>query len=138
MPQNTEMVRGFYQAMAHGDIAAALGTFDPHIEWNEAENFLYSDGNPYVGPQAVLEGIFARLGGEWEGFSATPEQILDAGDTVVILGRYRGTFKATGASINAQFVHVFTCKDGKIVRFQQYTDTAQFRDAVRRGTSANA
>jgi hypothetical protein len=35
---------------------------DPSIEWNEAENFIYADRNPYVGPQAVLEGVFTRLG----------------------------------------------------------------------------
>ena len=115
-----------------------LGVFDPKIEWNEAENFLYADGNPYIGPQAILNGIFARVGAEWDQFSAAPEQILDAGDAVVSLGRYRGTYKETGAAVNAQFVHVFTFQGGKLVRFQQYTDTAQFRDAATRGASARA
>jgi ketosteroid isomerase-like protein len=32
--------------------------------------------------------------------------------------------------IDAQFTHVFRFKDGKIASFQQYTDTAQFKDAV--------
>jgi hypothetical protein len=27
----------------------------------------YADKNPYVGPNAVLEGLFARLAGEWDG-----------------------------------------------------------------------
>jgi ketosteroid isomerase-like protein len=137
MQQNSETVRAFYQAMARGDIESALGILDPAVEWNEAENFLYSDGNPYVGPHAILQGVLARLGGEWDGFSAVPEQILDAGDTVVSLGRYRGVYKKTGAAVNAQFVHVFAVRAGKIARFQQYTDTAQFRDAVS-GASAKA
>jgi len=38
----------------------------PDIQWNEAENFVYADGNPYVGPDAVVNGVFARLGAEWE------------------------------------------------------------------------
>lgn len=138
MPQNADTIHALYQAFGRGDIPFVLGLFHPQIEWNEAENFIYSDGNPYVGPQAILEGVFARLGGEWNGFSAMPEQILDAGNSVVSLGRYRGTFKKTGVAVNAQFVHVFTLNDGKIVKFQQYTDTAQFRDAAGRGASATA
>ncbi len=138
MAQNSEIVRGFYEALGRGDVASALGMLDARVEWNEAENFLYADKSPYIGPQAIVEGVFARLGAEWDGFSATPEQILDAGDTVVVLGRYRGIYKKTGIAVNAQLVHVFTVKAGKIVRFQQYTDTAQFRDAAGKGASAKA
>jgi hypothetical protein len=138
MSQNLETVRGFYEAMGRGDIAFVLGVFDAQIEWNEAENFIYSDVKPFIGPQAVLSGVFGRFAAEWERFGATPEQILDAGDTVVAFGRYNGTYKATGAAVNAQFVHVFTLRDGKLAKFQQYTDTAQFRNAVNRGASAGA
>lgn len=115
-----------------------LAALDPQVEWNEAENFLYSGGNPYIGPQAVLTGVLAHIGGEWDSFSATPEQIIGQDDTVISRGRYRGTYKATGIAVNAQFVHVFVYKDGKVAKFQQYTDTAQFRDAAGRGSAASA
>lgn len=136
MGQNSQTVESFYAAMGRGDIPFALGTLDPQIVWNEAENFVYADKSPYVGIDAVLSGLFARLGAEWEGFSAVPEQIVDGGDTVVALGRYGGTYKATGAKVNAQFVHVFRFKNGKIAGFQQYTDTAQFKEAVARRAGA--
>ena len=136
MGQNSQIVESFYAAMGRGDIPSALGTLDPQIVWNEAENFVYADKSPYVGIDAVLTGLFARLGGEWEGFSAVPEQIVDGGDTVVALGRYGGVYKATGATVNAQFVHVFRFKNGKVAGFQQYTDTAQFKDAVARRAGA--
>ncbi len=55
---------------------------------------------------------------------------------VVALGRYGGVYKATGVKVNAQFVHVFRFKDGKVASFQQYTDTAQFKDAVSRRAGA--
>lgn len=66
--QNRATIQGMYEAFGRGDIATVLAALDPEIEWWEAENFIYADGNPYVGPQAVLEGVFARLGVEWEGF----------------------------------------------------------------------
>ena len=120
-----ELVQGLYAALERGDIPALLGAMAPDVEWNEAENFPYADHNPYRGPEAVLGGVFARLGGEWDGFAAQPREFLDAGDTIVVLGRYAGRFKATGRAIDAQMAHVWRVRDGKVVRFDQYTDTLQ-------------
>ncbi|HSF24411.1 MAG TPA: nuclear transport factor 2 family protein [Blastocatellia bacterium] len=128
--ENIDIIRGMYDAFARGDIPAVLGVFDPDIQWYEAENFLYADRNPYIGPTAVLEGVFARLGSEWEGFSATPESLLDAGNAVVTQGHYTGVYKSTGKSVRAQFAHVLTMRGGKVIRFQQYTDTKQFAGAA--------
>ncbi len=119
------LIREIYDALATGDIPGVLGRMAPDIEWNEAENFPYADGNPYVGPDAIVKGVFMRLGGEWDGFTVVPEHYLDAGDTVVVLGRYKGRFKATGKPLDAQMAHVWRVKDGKATRFQQYTDTLQ-------------
>jgi ketosteroid isomerase-like protein len=120
---NVALVRGVYDAFARGDIAAVLGAMSPGIVWEEAENFPYADGNPYVGPDAIVAGIFARLGGEWDGFAAVPEEYLDAGDTVVALGRYRGTCKATGRALDAWMAHVWRIADGRAVHFRQLVDT---------------
>ena len=128
--ENVNVIRGMYDAFATGNIPVIIAALDPQIEWWEAENFIYADRNPYVGPSAVLEGVFGRIADEWEGFAVSPEGILDAGDTVVGHGYYSGTYKANGASVRAQFAHHFTFRDGKVVKFQQYTDTAQFARAV--------
>lgn len=128
--ENVNVVRAMYDAFATGDIPTIIAALDPRVEWWEAENFIYADRNPYVGPSAVLEGVFARIADEWEGFAVSPEGILDAGDTVVGHGYYSGTYKANGAGVRAQFAHHFTFRDGKVVKFQQYTDTAQFARAV--------
>ena len=78
-----------------------------------------------IGPEAVAEGVFARLVGEWEGFTVTPDRIIESGDTVLALGRYRAVHRTTGLPLDAQFAHVWTVRDGSIVAFQQYADTAQ-------------
>jgi len=123
--ENLDLVRAIYDAFAAGDIGGVLARMSPDIVWNEAENFPYADGNPYCGPQAVLNGVFARIGAEWDGFEAVAEELLDAGDTIVALGRYRGTCKATGRAMDAQLAHVWRIAGGKAARFQQYTDTLQ-------------
>ena len=123
--ENVNTIRNLYDLFARGDVPTVLAGFHPEIEWNEAENFPYADGNPYRGPNGVLEGVFARILVDFESFAATPETFLDAGASVVALGRYTGTNKATGHAIHAQFAHIWWLDGGKITRFQQYTDTLQ-------------
>ena len=118
---NLSAVRGVYDAFAEGDIPAVLDFLSPGVEWTEAEGFPY--GGTYVGPDAVLEGVFMRLGTEWEGFAAVPDEFIDGGETVVALGKYSGTYKATGKSLQANFAHVWKVREGKAVRFVQYVDT---------------
>jgi ketosteroid isomerase-like protein len=127
---NVQTIRGVYDAFGKGDVPTVLGHMDQSIEWNEAENFIYADRNPYVGPQAVLEGVLMRFGTEWEGFTVTPEEWLDAGDRIVVLGTYSGIHKSTGKQVRAQFAHIWSVREGRVVRFQQYTDTKQFADTV--------
>jgi ketosteroid isomerase-like protein len=120
---NVDLVRAIYDAFAAGDVPGVLGRFSEKIVWNEAENFPYADKNPYVGPQAILEGVFMRIGADWDGFALRIDEIIDAGDAVVALGRYLGTHKATGKSQNIQMAHIWRIADGKAANFQQYADT---------------
>lgn len=127
---NLGVVSSIYDAFANGDIAAVTGAMDENIIWNEAENFPYADGNPYVGPDAVTTGVFARLGGDWEYWNLSVEDMMTSGDKVIVLGRYEAKNKQTEKEINAQFAHVWTVKDGKAIEFQQYADTAQVQAAM--------
>jgi ketosteroid isomerase-like protein len=130
MPNNVEVIRGAYEALAAGNVEAVLAAMAPDIVWNEAESFPYADGNPYVGPEAIVEGVFARLASEWVDFRVSPKEVLDAGDTVVALGRYTARHGESGRSLDIPFAHVWRLEDGVIRRFQQYTDTAGALAAV--------
>jgi uncharacterized protein len=129
---NLDPVRALYAAFAKGDMPAALATMAPDIVWIEADNYPYADRNPYNGPEAVLHGVFARIGGDWENFTAVSDEFIDGGDTIVSLGYYGGVFKATGKPMRAQFAHVFRVKNGKITGFQQYADTLGTAKAMER------
>ena len=130
---NVAVIRGIYEAFAAGDVGGVLGAMSPDIVWMEADNFPYADGNPYVGPQAIAEGVFARCIGEWDGFGVEVNEIIDGGDTVIALGHYVGTYKASGKSQRTQLVHVWRMRGGKAAGFQQYANTlhiAQVTGAV--------
>jgi uncharacterized protein len=128
---NADLLRGLYDAFGRGDMETVLGSMDASISWRQAEGNPYNmDGGPWVGPNAVAENLFMKLGTEWDGFTVTPARFSEAGDRVVVEGRYTGTYKATGKSIDAQFCHVWDIQDGKLMAFQQYMDTAQLQSAM--------
>jgi ketosteroid isomerase-like protein len=130
--KNLDIVRNIYSFTARQDLPAMIEVLDPKVEWRLADNWIYADRNPLIGPQAaIVEGPLARIATEWEGFSIIPEIILDAGDHIVVLGVYTGTYKTTRKQVRAQFAHVWTLARGKVQKLQQYTDTKQFADAVK-------
>lgn len=129
-PDNVSIIDGMYNAFAKGDIPTVLGGMDANIVWNEAEGNTYADGNPYIGPDAVLNGVFARVGGEWDGFKLVDIQLHNMSNNHVLATlRYNGTYKKTNKTIDAQVAHLWTLKNGKVVAFQQYVDTKQLADA---------
>ena len=128
--ENVALVQGIYDAFAAGDVPGVLGRMSADIVWNEAENFPYADGNPYIGPEAVANGVFMRCATEWDGFAVQIDEVLDAGDTIVALGHYLGTYKATGRPQRTQLVHVWRVANGKAARFQQYADTLQVAKVI--------
>jgi ketosteroid isomerase-like protein len=126
MADNATIVREIYEAFARGDIMAVMGALHEQAEWNEAEHYTFWNGGPFIGPQAVLNGVIARIPQTLDGFGIEVGRIVAAGDTVLVEARYKGTAKATGKPVDAQAAHVWDLRDGKVVRFQQYTDTWQF------------
>lgn len=121
-----ETIKAAYAAFGRNDPSVLFGAMDPAIAWNEAEGNPLAEGNPYVGAQAVGEGVFARLMTAIDGFTAVPDTFIDGGDHVVVLGRYGGTMREGGAALDAPFCHVYRFNGDKVVTFQQFTDTAQW------------
>ena len=121
-----ETVKSAYAAFGRNDPSVLFGAMDPAIVWNEAEGNPLAAGNPFVGAQAIGEGVFGPLMAALDNFAVTPSTFIDGGDHVVVLGRYTGAVKKGGAPLDAQFCHVYRFNGDKMVMFQQYTDSAQW------------
>jgi len=131
MVDNRQIIINMYESFAGGDVGSVLAKMDPEIEWNEAENFPYADGNPYIGPLAIAEGVFGRLADEWEDWQLTNLTLYEMNHNKVLgTGRYRAKYKENNNELDAQFAHLWTLKDGKVIHFQQYTDTKQINDVM--------
>jgi uncharacterized protein len=127
MTNNVELLKEAYAAFNRGDIPAVLATFDPGIEWSFAEGHPYAEESPFVGPDEILQKDLSTVPKDFDGFTCTPHTYHDARDVVVVEGRYSATGKETGKTLDAGFCHVFGFRNGKMTRYQQYTDTAQMR-----------
>ena len=128
---NVTRLKSLYEAFARGDVPTVLAAMSPAIRWHEAEGHPYvPSGEAWVGPDAVLNNLFKRMGEEWDGFVIHLKSFYGAGDTVIVEIRYGGTYRPTGKSLDAQACHIWDFKDGKATRFQQYVDTAQLQNVM--------
>jgi ketosteroid isomerase-like protein len=124
--ENIELIRGGYEAFARQDIPAVLERFDEGIEWTAPETL--PSGGTHRGHDGVAS-FFASLPETWAELRVQPEEYLDAGEAVVVLGTHhiRGH---NGVDAEAGFVHVWNVSDGKAVRFRETIDTAKMLPAL--------
>jgi ketosteroid isomerase-like protein len=118
-----DIVRRSYNAFARGDMDAVMADMHPEIEWHQAQGLPH--GGLYRGLEQVRANIFDPLDEEWwDEFTAVPDEFLEAGDQVVVIGRYRATAKETGKQLDVPFVHIWSMSGDQAIRFRQYLDTA--------------
>lgn len=121
MKSNFDTIQAHYAASDRQDIAAMMADVSPNVRWTEMAGFPCA--GTWIGPQQVIDNVFAVLGKTWDGYSFKLERLIDGGDRIVGVGDYRGTYRATGKSMHARVVHVWQLEQGKVVAFEQFTDT---------------
>ena len=122
---NITMLRQAYANFATGNVPAVLDVFDPAIEWFECEGMPFvKDNGHYIGHDAIVQNVFMKIGDYIHGFSITVSDIFGAGDRVVMEGYYEGTYKPTGKKFKANAAHIWTERNGKLIRFFQAVDSA--------------
>ncbi|TAF31597.1 MAG: ketosteroid isomerase [Cytophagales bacterium] len=128
---NVKTIETLYAAFAVGDVPTVLAGLDEKVVWNEAEGNMYADGNPYIGPQAILNGVFARIGADYEYFNLVNIELHEMYNSQVLATlRYQAKLKNNGATYDAQVAHLWTLENEKAIGFQQYLDTKKVADAI--------
>jgi ketosteroid isomerase-like protein len=126
--RDVDTVKGAYEAFGRGDIPAVLEVFDPAIEWILPDGAADTSGT-FRGHEAVVSQVFMPLPQNWNGFAVVPQQFIDGGDWVIVSGRMNGTGKTTGQAFHIPFVHTCQMRNGKVVRFEEFFDTATYNRA---------
>jgi hypothetical protein len=121
--RNSDIVRRAYEAFGRGDLDGLLGTLDDNIVWVTPG----PSDLPTAGRRQGREEVRAFFGlitemVEFQKFD--PHTFVEQGDRVVVLGDDIVTVKATGKVIEEAWAHAFTLRDGKVIAFQEFIDTA--------------
>ncbi|OOG43922.1 nuclear transport factor 2 family protein [Polaromonas sp. A23] len=128
MKTNIDIIKAHYAASDRLDIAAMMADVSPEVRWTEMAGFPCA--GTWVGPQQVVNNVFAVLGSNWEGYRFKLERLIDAGDNIVGIGDYQGRYRTSGKSMQARVVHVWQLQGGQIVAFEQFTDTLLVQRAM--------
>jgi ketosteroid isomerase-like protein len=128
---NIALVQSLYAAFGRGDVAPILAACTPDVDWRlVGRKDDYPTFGEWKGPAGVAQ--FFKLVVEIEDFQEfTPKEFHAAGDKVFVLGFYALTVKKTGRAMASEWCHVFTIRDGSIIAFREFTDTAQAVAAYR-------
>lgn len=127
---NAELVRRGYEAWNRGDVEAVVSFLDPQIEWR---------GYTHIPESGTLEGRdevkawLERFLDAWEQLEIEVTELIDAGDQVVALVRFRGSVKGSGVPVEGGTdAHVWTVRGGHIVAVTLYQGTREALEAIGR------
>jgi 2-(1,2-epoxy-1,2-dihydrophenyl)acetyl-CoA isomerase len=124
------LVRRLYDALAHGEADALTELLDPEFEARFAEGLPLGIGGRRVGPEAAIRDGWWAIGRSYK-LRAEPEEWIPTSDgRLLVLGVYRGHARATGASVDAAFAHLWAGRRGRLVGLRQLTDTARWVAAL--------
>jgi ketosteroid isomerase-like protein len=127
--RNVKLIQDAYAAFGSGNIDALLGLMAEDVDWQtfgpiEIPTMGLRKGRAEVG------WFFKQVADTWSFDRFEPRQFIAQGDLVVALGYFDGKARTTGRPFASEFAHVFTVRNGKVVRFREYNDTANLVAAL--------
>ncbi len=128
--ENVKTVERFYTALGRGDIPTILNMLAEDIDWLIPGPADIPIAGRHKGREQVAQ-LF-KIGGEIADVELFgPQEFIAKGDKVVVLGHSRVRFKSNGRTSETDLVHVITLRNGKVVKFHEYYDTAALATAFR-------
>ena len=121
---NTSIVRGIYEAFGRGDIETILNILADNVEWNVSGD---KDGIPYAGTfhgRSSVHDFFSLLGDSIAYDRFEPRRFVAEGEQVAVFGYYHGNVKTNGQIVETNWAMEWTLKDGRVIKFTAYDDTA--------------
>jgi len=121
--ENVEAARRCIEAYRSGDYEGALEYLAPDVVWEIGQEL------PARGPDEVRE-VWRRWDAEWEELETEADEIVDAGDRLVVAVRYRGRGRVSGVEVDDLIFEVHTLRDGRCIRKIEFPTRAEALEAV--------
>ncbi len=131
MTDHSDLIRTLYAAFGRGDLPTILDAAASGVTW-------WSNGDaatiPWAGSRSGRDGMrdfFVALTAHLDFEAFEPREFFPSADTVIVLGRTRARHKSGGRGVlDCEWVHTFTIRDGKLIAFREYYDTAAIERAL--------
>ncbi len=126
--ENVEIVRRLIEAWNSNEQGEAIAILDPGVVIDATRRRV----NPktYAGRQGMRR-MLADTHEVWQEFRMEPDEVLDAGDRVVAIGRWVGKGKDSGIEVQQPVADVFTLHDRRVIRLELgFTDRAEALEAA--------
>ena len=131
MSENVDVLREGYEAFARGDMEAVVAGWDPEITFDGPNSSRMPNAGSFHG-KAEVARLFTGMRERWDDLVLAPDEFVESGETIVVLGHLEGRAKTTGTQVKVPFVHVWRMRDGLVRRGQALTDTAVIAEALGR------
>ena len=129
MPEeNVESLRPIYAEWSEGNWRPRFSVYAPDMEWGWSDEFPGLEGVS-SDPEEVSGRLRQWLSG-WDDWQCDAERFIAAGDSVVVLTRYRGRGKVSGAAVESEGAHVWRFRHGKVVRLEVFSSRAKALEAA--------
>jgi ketosteroid isomerase-like protein len=124
-----DLIKNANAAFARGDIETLLSGLAPEFEWIEPPGSLFA--GTYRTRDELIQKYFMKLAGEFD-IQLHAEDYIESGNTVVVRGRHETTHRPTGKKVTTRYVTVNEFVNGKVARFEHFTDTSTYRQLAGR------
>jgi cytochrome P450/ketosteroid isomerase-like protein len=121
---NIAMVKEVFARFGAGDVPGIVALLDDDVRID----FYGPATIPYAGHfhgSGDARRFFDTVLASVDIHQFDPEEFIASGDKVVVTGHLRLTARKTGGSIESDFVHVITVRDGKWLRFRDFMNTVE-------------
>lgn len=129
--QNIELINTIYGLFNDRRYDEIIPHFSDDMTWIAADSSPLADESPYNGPASIRERVFGRIEAGFEKLTVRIDEIFAADGRVVVLGYYDSLLKGREASAQIQLAHIWTVRDGKAFKFQQYVDTHRIAESFK-------
>lgn len=127
LERNIQIVKDMHEAFTKGDLPAVLGYLADDIDWQAPATRTISKEITWSKPRRgrkEVEDFFKDLRGKVKPEKLDLLAFTAQDDRVIVEGTSYGTAISTGCSYHNDWVMMFTLRDGKVIKFRQYYDSA--------------
>jgi ketosteroid isomerase-like protein len=122
-----EVVRRAAEAYTRRGGEAVLEFLDPEVEWRARPDL--PDAGIYHGPEGFLR-LTARFDEVLDEIYFEPVEVIEAGGRVIARLRWGGRGKGSGVEFEEEETWVFTFREGKIARVDEFATKREALESV--------